>query len=644
MRVFLRRLRGLLPWACVLFTLEALARAGGGQSYSSGRSHGGGGPGGGGGGLPVELIFFAIQYPEVSLPVLLVGGLFWFWYQKNLSPTATTQHAFELQEAEWRTSVSQADIKGWVTAISLKDPAFELQAVMNKVQTLFVMAQDAWVRGKLENIRPFVSDSVFQRFRVQLELMRGQGLRNVLAELAVLEVSPVGFDQTAFFDTLHVRVKAQARDVDVPLQLSDQEATARAQQVPPETFIEVWSFVRRPGAPTRRGKDLYEGKCPNCGAPFNGGATNNCEFCKAVVNSGNYDWTLAKITQGVEAIRGYSLVDGLLQAREQDPALNLETLEDRTSLIFWRWIEAFASLDSRKLLKLARPECVADLNTTLQGLKDKRQKRVYLKCAVGAVQVRELRLGESNRDEAHVEVRWSAQGATVPLEQSSFDRKLPVVPHRAMLVLARAKGATTFTSTGLSTSRCPQCHAPLTDSATPQCDYCHALLSSGERDWVLVGFYAIEEWSAMEERRFQMLTNARRPEPSDEVVTDLAERQRILYLMAALAMADGTLEPTERRLLKACSDRWGVAWSNVELALQAGPSIVDRLIHKDSPGAEMLLRYLVRMALVDGRVDRKERQLLEKVSQRLGLEAKLPDLLRVARQPPPAPPRPSGTP
>ena len=28
-----------------------------------------------------------------------------------------------------------------------------------------------------------------------------------------------------------------------------------------------------------------------------------CEFCKAIVNSGNYDWTLSEITQGIEHVR-----------------------------------------------------------------------------------------------------------------------------------------------------------------------------------------------------------------------------------------------------------------------------------------------------------------------------------------------------
>ena len=52
--------------------------------------------------------------------------------------------------------------------------------------------QGAWAAGDLGPVRRDLSDATFQRFRVQLDLMRGQGVRNVTADMAVLDLQAVG--------------------------------------------------------------------------------------------------------------------------------------------------------------------------------------------------------------------------------------------------------------------------------------------------------------------------------------------------------------------------------------------------------------------------------------------------------------------
>jgi hypothetical protein len=113
-----------------------------------------------------------------------------------------------------------------------------------------------------------------------------------------------------------------------------EEALQRVRRVAAEPFVEVWSFVRRPGVQTRRQGPPQPGHCPNCGAPFDGGAAGNCTYCGAIVNSGSYDWVLAEITQESEAGAAPGQVPGLEALRAVDPALSLEVLEDRASLLF----------------------------------------------------------------------------------------------------------------------------------------------------------------------------------------------------------------------------------------------------------------------------------------------------------------------
>jgi len=559
-------------------------------------------------------------------PLLIVGAIAFYLYQRNNNPEARTQKAFELREAELRTSVTERDVQGWVNTLKFKDPAFELAALLDKVKTAFTKTQEAWFARELLPVRPFLSDAMYQRLKTQLALLSDQGIRNAIADLQIQDVQLIGLDQSEWYDTVHVRVEASLRDVDVAANTPDDAALAAAQKANPEAFVEVWSFVRKPGAQTRIGADLFQGKCPNCGAPYKGGASNTCEFCGAVVNSGNYDWTLSEITQGIEHVRGYATVDGLLDARKEDPALNLEILQDRTSLIFWKWVDAESRGEPKRLAKLATPEFLASLSTELGELKRQGRHKVFLECAVGAVTARTLRTPPGFH-EAHVEIRWSARLGVGPIGQPP--PKLPTLPQRWVFSLRRAAGAKTNTANGVSTSRCPQCNAPLSDSLTASCEFCGFQLDTGERDWVLWGAYPFERWNVVDQERFDaQVAEKRVAPPGDDAVLDAQERERLLYMMAAIAAADGVVTPEERKMLQTFSKRWSIPWDRVQTALEAGPQLFDRLVPAaGSKEAELVLRTLVSIALVDGRVDKQERRMLEAAAEKLGLQAQLTQML-----------------
>ncbi|MCY1041730.1 TIM44-like domain-containing protein [Corallococcus sp. bb12-1] len=631
-------LRTVLALLVLALPLVALARGGGGEHYTSGRDRGGGG---GGDGLPLWLLFDLVRmiflYPKVTLPLLLIGGVLYWLYKRNLHPTATTQRALDQREAEVRTQVSGRDVQGWVNALKLKDPSFEIQPTLDKVRWLFLELQKSWFRRDMTPVRPFLSDATWQRFNVQLQLMKAQGVRDALADINVEDVQLIGLHQTNWYDSIHVRVRASIRDTDVPADQTDAQAMAAAKKVAAESFTEVWTFVRKPGAQTRIGEDLFQGKCPNCGAPYKGGASNTCEFCNAVVNSGNYDWTLAEITQGVEHVRHHKQVDGLMQARADDPALNLEMLEDRASLLFWKWIDAQSRNETQRLSKVANAEVITRLSSELEELGKRGRRRVFLECAVGAVDVRALEVHPESFDEAQVELRWSARMGIGPVNERP--PSLPTVPQRWVFTLVRRHGAKTNTDTGMSTDRCPQCNAPLTNSGANTCEFCGTVLGNGERDWVLASALPFESWNVRQDQRHSAASARRQqareetrgavvaPVDGDRVMTDQKERERLLYMMASIAAADGEVSNAERRLLKLCAERWSVSWANVEMALNAGPQLFERLVPRGSPEAEVFLRHIVEMALVDGRIDRKERKMLEIAAQHLGLEAQLPAML-----------------
>ena len=622
--------------------VPGLARVGGGQHYSSSHSSSSSGSrsssssgwstsgsrssGGSYSGDGSDLIFILwfLQHPLFTLAMIGLAVVVWRAYSRSFGATASTQRALEEADARLSAPPSAREVTGWVDALRTADPAFDLVAFLDQVKGLFLRVQAAWASGDLGPVRRDLSDATFQRLRVQIDLLRSQNVRNVTADMAVLDLQPVGLERTAAFHTLHVRMRAQARDVDVPVDLPPDEAQAQAKRAPLEPFTEVWSFVRRPGIRSRSDGALEPGKCPNCGAPFDGGAAGNCAYCGAIVNSGAYDWVLSEITQAVEAGSAPADVPGLDGLRAQDPALSLEVLEDRTSLIFWAWIDAQSRGDPRRMAKLAAADFLAEMTADVEGLRARQRARVFLQAAVGSVAVRVIEPGPS-ATLAHVEIRWSARMGVVPAGASPG--ALATLPQRWIFTLARKTGTKTDATRGMATARCGNCGAPLGDSVQPTCEHCGATLNDGAHDWVLGRAEPFELWAARAHAQMPAHAAAVTTPAARDTVLDAAERQRLLYTMAAMAAADGSVDDRERRMLKLCAERWGVPFENVEQALNADSALFERLVPPPGPGGETFLRSLVQMALVDGKVDRQERRMLEAAAARLGLTQKLPELL-----------------
>ena len=628
----------------VLFLLLAtpvLARVGGGQHYSgshpssshsssshaSGGSHSSGSWSGGGGvsssGGDLGFLLFFLSHPLFTLALIGVAFVVWRAYARGFGATASTQRAFEEADTRGLAQPSAREVTVWVDALHASDPGFDLVAFLDQVKALFLRVQGAWASGDLAPVRPELSDATFQRFRVQLALLRSQGVRNVTEQMTVLDLQPVGLERTAAFDTLHVRIQAQARDLDVAVGLSVEEARSRARRAPMASFTEVWSLVRRPGTRSRTDGAPQPGKCPNCGAPFDGGAAGNCTYCGAIVNSGAYDWVLAEITQGIEAGAEPAEVPGLASLRAEDAALSVEVLEDRASLLFWGWVDAQSRGEPARMAKLATGEFLSEMSADMGALRGRDRARVFLQAAVGSVMVQAIEPGPAGTL-AHVEIRWSAQMGVVPTGTSPG--ALPTLPQRWVFTLARKAGVKTDGARGMATARCGNCGAPLGDSVQPTCDHCGEALNDGAHDWVLAEAEPFEVWAAR--GRAQPTARVQPTSPAGrDMVLDPAERQRLLYTMAAMAAADGVVDERERRMLKLCAERWGVPFENVELALKADPALFERLVPQPGPGSENFLRTLVQIALVDGKVDRQERRMLESAAARLGLAERLPELL-----------------
>jgi hypothetical protein len=279
--------------------LTALARAGGGHSsggggghssgggFSSGGSHSsgggfyfvGGGSGSSSGGSPV--IFFVI--------VGLIGAfLIYRWWLSQQSSESAGNNAPSVPAA----GVDLAAVQSGLAALQTRDPNFNQQVFLDRAQQTFFVLQNAWMARNLEPARVYLSDGIYNRWKMQIDQMLAMHKRNVLEDLAIngCTVARVAGDPN--FDSITVRIDAWAADYEVNDQ--NQMVSGDKKAAP---FTEYWTFIRSRAAQTRVGETAQITQCPNCGAPVQLNESGVCAYCKAVVTSGQFGWVLDNITQ-----------------------------------------------------------------------------------------------------------------------------------------------------------------------------------------------------------------------------------------------------------------------------------------------------------------------------------------------------------
>ena len=669
---FARRLRAW-PWLPVVLTVGALllldaalaaARPGGGQNYSGG----GGGGGGDDGGvwlvinLAIYLVDLCVHYPAVGFPLLglVIGGAV-VWHYVN--PNRTTKAAVRDLEASALQGLNP-DLR----QLADRDPQLNEPGFTTEVAKIVLAVQQAWNGGDMRPARRLLSDGVYNRFTALIAINRAHGVRNMMAESTLERPTIISVERDTFFDTIHVRVAGRARDADVPV-----AADAAAQQklvgkAKPAKYVEVWSFLRRPGAQTKAGQTIIEGRCPNCGADQPVGDVVECPFCHALVNSGEYGWVLAEITQASEwrPSSAGDQIPGLEELRAVDPQFNRQQVEDRASFLFWKWIEARVTRNPAVVRKLSTERMSGFVAQEAASGGVGGGRGGLERVAVGSADLVGAEPGgEGGMDRALVRLRWSA----------AYAPKAAPVPSTNVLVLVRKAGVAT--KYGLSGDRCKTCGAPVvTATDSPKCDYCGAELGAGQQDFVLDEVAAPtavllqrpkQSWPttgkpataqpAMMGGGFVMApmmpmvmpqlpmggapgmggfapqAYAPPAAPDEEAddgtpdgippwalpdMSNPQERAALLSRMAVIAAADGVVTSQERRLLKKCSKRWGVPFATVEPILKSGAAALQALGPPENP--QRFMMGLVAAALVDGKVDRKERMLLDGVAHNMGLD------------------------
>ena len=248
----------------LMVATPALARVGGGQHYSGShsssssgsRSSGGSWSSGsrgsswsGGGRSPsggdLGFLLFFVSHPLFTLA--LIGVAFVVWRALRAELRGDGEHAAGLRGGRRARGGSAVGTRGarpgWTRCVL--GPGLRPGDLPGQGEGALPASADGLGGRDLAPVRPYLSDATFQRFRVQLELLRAQGVRNVTrGHGGAGSCSRSGLERTTWFDscTCGSGRRRETRTCRAPR--PSRPWSGRGGQ-PLEPFTEVWSFVRR---------------------------------------------------------------------------------------------------------------------------------------------------------------------------------------------------------------------------------------------------------------------------------------------------------------------------------------------------------------------------------------------------------------
>ena len=661
----------ILMFILVLICDVAFARAGGGGGYSSGGGGSSGSGGGGGSALGALLrVLFeaiwrylmylceehpAIGYPLTALFVLFVAamviiGIYYEFKEKNGGGSTSENNIDPFEGVNFNKSsgISKSSNKSGVSGggdsvqnfvssyqednsalnqIKSKDPDFSEKGFCARAKKAFRLIQNAWSNRDISKAEAFLADGTYEQFLIQLDFMKQEHILDVMENLEIKNTFILGFESDGNIDSIFLSITAEGKNYKV----NDQTKKYIEGDKKVEEFTEIWTFIRRTGAKTLGKPGLIEGYCPNCGTPITIGRHTNCTSCGCLLRSGEHDWILSNITQACEWVRNNNkLIPGVKKYMGFDAGFNVQHIEDRTAMMFWRKVSADRQGDIAPLRKIAVDKYYSKVQKTYSASDG---YEYFDNCAIGSIRLLAVDADKNaNEDYIYVEILWNGLLKPSKNKKQSFASKIGKLFEKkknsnSVFVLKRKRGVMTDTKTGLCAAPCPNCGAMESNSSNNECEYCGAVMNDGNRDWVLEDIIdgsdlRVNTWvskvklSATKPIAFKGYTkpvyknsknvNAVPETPINQETADKAFEQKA--------------EPQKPNINTNTSSMLGTAAGFVAGAAMAQQRAVMANMAKpqETPAIDQI-KWLTGMMIIDGKIDREEFNIVCEYGLKLGI-------------------------
>ena len=178
-----------------------------------------------------------------------------------------------------------------IREISAADPAFDVDAFIQRAEMAFFLVEGAWQQNRLETVRPYFDAALYEAWQKGSEQQVASGRRQVLENLNVQGLQVVSATHGADFDRIRIEFDAVAANQVVNAETGEFISGQRSDH----RFTELWTFQRPAGVATPADGGVMASKCPNCGRPLTLNEAGDCASCGVPVTNGRFDWSLASV-------------------------------------------------------------------------------------------------------------------------------------------------------------------------------------------------------------------------------------------------------------------------------------------------------------------------------------------------------------
>ncbi|MBI4858843.1 MAG: TIM44-like domain-containing protein [Candidatus Riflebacteria bacterium] len=297
---------------------DALARAGGGQSYGGGGSRGGGGSSSGSGG-DGELIFFllrliieiAVQCPELAGVLLLIVVAFVLgscikdslagWLQGAGAGAETTSRrtlgvpygppganrVWQRPGQKGQGAFSpRLTVEQQLERLKEVDPSFSRPLFLDFVGLLYTRVAQARATGDVDPVAPYVTPDLAQQWRMAPCGAGNPGVR--LTGVDEVVVGSIAITGVGGFGGQFVQCE-------LTLEASMVEVARRGEAGKGVWVRELLVLRRRDGVLSRPPEGMRSLGCPSCGAPCELKPDGSCTYCDKVVTRGDLQWQVESL-------------------------------------------------------------------------------------------------------------------------------------------------------------------------------------------------------------------------------------------------------------------------------------------------------------------------------------------------------------
>ena len=166
-----------------------------------------------------------------------------------------------------------------------EDKDFSESKFKSKVSNEFVQIKLSIVTGKIEKIKHFVNDDVYNNIVKKLDDDIKNNRIQIYEELNVANVDIMKIQE--FEDRFEIDVKVHSKAYEYYIERKSKKYISgdRSERLEKYTNIKLTKI--------KNAKDLKNlRKCPTCGAVVDVNFNGICSFCKSVFDLQNYDWII----------------------------------------------------------------------------------------------------------------------------------------------------------------------------------------------------------------------------------------------------------------------------------------------------------------------------------------------------------------